>query len=1353
MKKNIFLLITLLFGSLALWAQPANDACQNATNIGSPSLNQQLCAAGTNVGANPEFPYPFQNVCAAGPGMSSPADDVWFTLTTPTDANELVINLTGTLSSYNIGIYSGSCGSLSGLGCATGGAGGIVTTIRPVIQNTTYYIQVSGNGVGVQGTFNLCVRPQENTNLCVVQSNIVANPAPVNGSYNPGTVVTFCYSVTDFNQRAANWFHGISVQLGNGWQAGSLAPVSAPASCDGMGVWLWRTTVTSSATGTTAGPGFFYDSSSGGPLDGNPGNNFGDNCTNNTWTFCWSATVPSLPPNQCQTANPDLSVSIRQFGDGQTGSWSSLSCTANPAFNFSAVLECCEQPLITVSDESCPSACDGIAIAEGQGGTAPYTYDWGNGTLTDTATALCAGSYNLTVTDAVGCEAITTVVINSGAGLTISAASADESCTGASDGVAWVINPSPNLTYTWNTVPPQTGDSAFGLTAGTYELIGTGIAGCADTTTVVIGSGANLVINVDGADETCTGAADGKVWVVGASPTIAYTWNTIPSQSGDTAFALTAGTYEVTGTGTGGCTGTATVTIASGSALTITLNKEDVSCTGAANGKAWVVSGNANFAYTWNTIPPQNTDTAFNLGPGAYEVIATGPAGCADTQTVIIDEPLPLTATATADTLTCGGASTGTATAAGAGGTPPYAYSWNSTPVQNTATATNLPPATYTATIMDARGCITTVNATVVSTPSFTTSIGSEDVTCFGGNDGRAWAVPSGGQPPYTFDWNTTPPQNTDTATNLGPGNYLVVVTDFDGCTEQISFIINEPTGIVATSAITNITCNGQADGEIVLTVSGGLPPYSYQWTGGNYNQTADNLAPNTYSVVISDANGCQTNLTNLVVTEPPALSLTATPTDVSCFGGFDGAVALAVSGGTPTYTYRWSNNRITQNLNFVVANNYSVTVTDANGCQDSTTAIVAQADSFTVVRTVTNVSCRGAGDGSIDLVVSGANPPYTYVWSANANGYAGTTLTGLSGASYQVTITDSRNCTKTLSFNINEPTRFRSILSQSIDSTACDGTILVGRIGNNTNGGTQPYTYQWSSGDSTREITNNLEYGTYTLTATDANGCADTVDITLVARNLLQVQLLTDSSGCFGENTGTAEVIITGGRKPYFVAWPGLDSTNTTFVNRIAPGNYDVTVTDSKGCDTTFNFTITEQPEMSVVVPDTLNVTFGLDTSFNIEINGLRPGDESSFYWNPTEWLSCNTCTQPRITAIRNRQYIIELDVNGCLYYDTLQLMVDFGPTPYFIPNAFTPNGDNTNDYFQIFGVGIEDVVYTIHNRWGGLVFSGQGMGATWDGTYNGQLAQTGVYVYNVYFIYLDKSTERVTGTVTLLR
>ncbi len=1281
MKIVYTIIFGMLFSSISLFAQPSNDLCQNATNIGSPSLNQQLCSAGTNVDANPEFPYPFQNICAVGGGMASPADDVWFTVTTPAGANELAINLTGTLPSYNIGIYSGSCGSLSGLGCATtGGPGGINTTIRPVIQNTTYYIQVSGNGVGVQGTFNLCIRPQENANLCVVQSNITATPPPTNGSYNPGTVVTFCYSVTDFSQQSANWFHGISIQLGGGWQPGSVTSVSAPASCDGNGVWLFVNSVSSSATGNTVGPGFFYDSSSGGPLDGNPGNNFGDNCTNNTWTFCWTATVPVLSANQCQTSNPDLSVSVMQYGDGQTGSWSSVSCTANPAFNFSSILECCEQPLITVFDETCPNACDGIAIAEGQGGTAPYTYAWASGSTTDTASALCSGSVNVTVTDDVGCEAITTVIINSGGNLNINTAGADETCIGAADGKAWVVNASPSLTYTWNTVPPQNGDTAFALTAGAYQVIGTGTAGCADTATVTIGSGNNF---------------------------------------------------------------------------TVGLAKNDISCNGLVDGKAWVVSGNANFTYNWNTVPPQIGDTAFGLAVGTYELIATGPAGCADTATINITEPAPLTATATADTTNCGGSATGNTYGVGAGGTigSGYAYSWNSVPVQNTATATNLAPGTYTVIVTDANGCTATADATVVSTPSFTTSTGFTDATCFGTDDGKAWAVPSGGQPPFTTVWSTVPPQNTDTAFNLAPGLYDVTITDANNCSDQFTFIISEPNQITSTPSITDVSCNGLSDGEITLSTNGGVGPYSYLWSDNSTNATASTLIAGTYSVDITDSNGCAINVGNLIVNEPATLTLVATPDSVPCYGGFNGSIALAVNGGTPTYTYLWSNNRVNQNLTFITAGSYSVTVTDRNGCIDSTSATVEQPDSFAITVASINVTCFGSDDGSIDVTVSGATPPYQYQWSANTNNFTGSSLTGLDGATYQVTVTDGNNCTTSRSIRINEPTRFRTLLSQSIDSTSCDGIILEGSITNNTNGGTQPFSYNWSSGDTTRDITSDLVFGTYTVTSTDGNGCTDTATITLNPKELLTVTLLTDSSGCYGDSSGTAEVLIAGGRKPYTIIWADLDSSNTKYVRNLGPGNYDVMVVDAKGCDTSMNFTITEQPAMGITVPDTISQTFGLDTSFTGTINGVRPFDVSSILWSPSEWFSCDDCIDPTVTAIRQRAYIVELNVNGCLYYDTLQLMINYGPDPYYIPNAFSPNGDGVNDYFQIFGIGIKEAKFTIYNRWGGQVFTGEGINATWDGTYNGKQAEVGTYVYNVHLIYLDQRTERITGSLILLR
>ena len=192
------------------------------------------------------------------------------------------------------------------------------------------------------------------------------------------------------------------------------------------------------------------------------------------------------------------------------------------------------------------------------------------------------------------------------------------------------------------------------------------------------------------------------------------------------------------------------------------------------------------------------------------------------------------------------------------------------------------------------------------------------DANCFGANDGKAWAIPSGGQPPFNIVWNTNPPQYTDTAYNLAPGFYEVTLTDANNCSDQFTFIINEPTQLTATSSTTNVSCNGLSDGSIALTVNGGIPPYSYLWSDGNTNATNSGIATGTYSVDITDLNGCSISLNNIIVSEPAALSLVATPDSVLCYGGFDGSIDLAVSGGTQPYAFRWSNNRVNQNLTFI---------------------------------------------------------------------------------------------------------------------------------------------------------------------------------------------------------------------------------------------------------------------------------------------------------------------------------------------------------------------------------------------------------------------------------------------------
>ena len=176
---------------------------------------------------------------------------------------------------------------------------------------------------------------------CIVTDNVSVNPLPVGGTYHPGQVITFTYTITNYQGLSVNWLHGIVPQLGPGWLSGSLLPVGNPTNNSGNGQWLWVNSVTSSATGNAVnGPGWFYDSPSGGPgvLDGNPGNNWGDGLTE-PWTFQWSITVGSCPPNQNGTS---LSVVILNFADGETGSWTNYDCAQDPNETFNATIQCCQ---------------------------------------------------------------------------------------------------------------------------------------------------------------------------------------------------------------------------------------------------------------------------------------------------------------------------------------------------------------------------------------------------------------------------------------------------------------------------------------------------------------------------------------------------------------------------------------------------------------------------------------------------------------------------------------------------------------------------------------------------------------------------------------------------------------------------------------------------------------------------------------------------------------------------------------------------------------------------------------------------------------------------------------------------
>ena len=333
-------------------ANPVPDDCANVCHLDTLSSPQNcpseipvydsFCL--TNVGASAEVPYTSLVGCVPHGDMPNPALDVWYSFVASSKIIDVII--TGNLNNPSLGFYEGTnCANLLGRGCANGSDSTLNATFISLTPGSTYYLQISGGNDTATGDFELIISSYNDCDPCLIQSNLTANPLPVNGKYPVGQTVDFCYTVTEWNQTSINWIHAVTLDFGAAWDLSTLT-VAPPSSCDGQGAWGWYDTITSSATGLTIGPGFAYETplgSPGGSMDGNPGNNFGDNCTGSVnWQYCWSITANNCPPNN---DGESLNIDIFTYGDGESGSWTSFACSNDPNFAFFASVNCCNPPL------------------------------------------------------------------------------------------------------------------------------------------------------------------------------------------------------------------------------------------------------------------------------------------------------------------------------------------------------------------------------------------------------------------------------------------------------------------------------------------------------------------------------------------------------------------------------------------------------------------------------------------------------------------------------------------------------------------------------------------------------------------------------------------------------------------------------------------------------------------------------------------------------------------------------------------------------------------------------------------------------------------------------------------------
>ncbi len=668
----------------------------------------------------------------------------------------------------------------------------------------------------------------------------------------------------------------------------------------------------------------------------------------------------------------------------------------------------------------------------------------------------------------------------------------------------------------------------------------------------------------------------------------------------------------------------------------------DPTCDALANGSASVSVTGGNIqpvSYAWSNGAA--TDSLFNLTAGTYTVTVTNACGGTATASVTLTNQFGASATAT--NASCNGFNDGAVDLTVTGGTAPYAFAWSDGGTDEDLTG--LIAGGYDVTVSDAAGCSTSVT-TVVSEPDRLDVVldSIQDLTCYGANNGAVFVTISGGIAPFVYSW--TNGATDEDLLAVPADNYELFVEDANGCTSFSALLpVTEPTEILVSLDFANDpTCFNATDGSIGITVSGGVAPYSFNWSNGATDEDILAIGDGSYTGTVTDRDGCTMVAGPVVLTQPASIAVALDSlVGVSCNGLADGAISVSANDGVAPYSFAWSNGSTDEDITGLVAGSYTGTVTDANGC--TTVAgpiVVAEPDALNInLDSFQNVGCTGDGTGAIQITVNGGTAPYSFLWS---NGATDEDLASLPAGSYTGTITDANGCTTVGGpLDITEPAAALTLAVDSLSNLACNGDNS-GYLYITVSGGTAPYSYNWSNGATDEDLI-SVGAGAYTGTITDANGCVlvggpvDLTEPTAIVAALDSLQNI----ACHGDTTGAISITVSGGFDPYTFNWSN-GSTDEDLAD-LLPGAYTGTITDATGCAIVAGPIDVTEPDALVTSGQFSDVTCNgaLDGTITLTISGAT--QPYSFLWS-------NGATDQDLVYLGPGTYTGTMtDANGCVY------------------------------------------------------------------------------------------------------
>lgn len=1155
---------------------------------------------------------------------------------------------------------------------------------------------------------------------------------------------------------------------------------------------------------------------------------------------CVSAPATAIinaPAPPTANAGPDLVVCQGAYpivlngaiGNAASGSWSGgagsyTGSGTNVSYTPSAgeiAAGGVDLMLTAVSSTACPNATDVVHIslsnsflnANATGtnatcfgianGTATYTpvlpgltYQWSTSPVQNapTATGLGAGTYSVTVVDALGCNNTETVTITQPQALAVANLQVvNETCAGQGNGSA-------TLTMTGGTQPYNyvwsngTSSSAIVAGAGTYTVTITDANGCAPVnTTAVIGTtaqnptanaGPDLILcqstQAVALNGSITNAASGA-WSGGAGSysgtgtNVLYTPSPGEVAAGSASLTLTA----VSGFGCPTATDVAVISI-SNSFLSSSVTGTNATCNGTSTGSAVYSPVLPGVTYQWSTNPIQNTPTANGLAAGSYVLTATDALGCNIALPVTITQPQALTiASLQVVNETCAGQGNGSATITMVGGTAPYSYTWS-----NGATTASITAGagTYNISVTDANGCAP-VNATAVINAAGQPNIasaGPDLVACQGAYPIGLQATvvnATGGQwsgAGQFFGGGLNVQYTPTTGERMaGYAEVIFTTTGNASCPPDTELVhITLPNSFQGATITTSPACSNASTGSAFYSPA--TPGLSYQWNTVPVQTTPNitGLAAGSYTLEVTDAYGCDTVMIAAVTAPPALVASNITATQPSCFGGSNGSAIVNVTGGTPGYTYQWSANAGSQNT--PMASNlgtgtFIVVVVDAAGCIAQGSVSLASPPAITLAAQVPDTACinapvlltaqaaGGQGNYQIQWVGIGYGSPVTYSFPASQN--------------VQVTVTDGAGCQgPTLNFPLTVLDLSTAVLAPYGGGIYCPGTMAsIGATVNNYPG---TVTFTWPElgltgpGPFNVAVTGNQSY-----TVIASNGCGQSlsglVTITMEVPPTVTLPPVI-AEGCSPLTVTMPDSLTT---EPVTYLWNFGDGTTGGGAAAVhtytTAGTYTVSliVTTPNGCSASATNTglVTVYPSPTAdFSASPWSTTFDTPT---IQFTELAGAGITNYAWTFGDG-GTGAGTNPSHTYDDIGTFEVELlvtDGNGCtgVVSHDVEILPNYDIT---IPNAFTPNpnggsggsydpNDLGNDVFYPFVKFVKDFKMRIYNRWGELVFESNDVLLGWDGYYRGQLSQQDVYVYQMWIRFVDDKEIERKGDLTLFR